>query len=173
MAAPKLSEIINSHADPMLSFKWAAKSHTLPFGLHSTFLESVDLPFNNIGVGETIYTGGGYDVYPGSHTISSVNLVFYEDQLGTCLKWIELWKSKVKNFRNGIYNLPGDGGLNSGGYKQQIDLQMLNTRDERILDVSLIGLWPEATSNWSLNYTDNGRLTISQAFSIDDQIITY
>ncbi len=170
---PELMNLLHNRPDPMFAFKWVLKLDYLPFGLPSHYLESVDLPFNNIQVGETIYGGGKYNLFPGAHNISSLNLVFYEDQKGTATKWIELWKSKIKNFRTGAYGLPGDGSLSSDGYKQQIDVQMVNTKNERIMDIQMFGLWPEATSNWSLGYSEDGRLTVSQSFAVDDQIIVF
>lgn len=173
MANLELMELFHHRADPMFGFKWEAKLQELPFGLPSHFLESVDLPFNNIKIGETIYGGGKYFNYPGSHSIGTVNLVLYEDQEATATKWITLWKSKIKDMKTGIYKLPGDGTSGSAGYKQPFTVTMLDTRNKRIMDVKLIGMWPESTSNWSLNYTDDGRLTVSQSFSIDDQELIF
>lgn len=172
MAAPTLAAL-HRRTDPALSFKWACKDDTLPFGLPSNFLESVDLPFNNIKVGETIYGGGGYSLFPGSHSISNVNLVLYEDQKCTTTQWIQLWKSKIKNFKTGSYYLPGDGSPGSSGYKQAFTVQLLNTANSPILSAEFQGAWPENTSNWSLNYTDDGRLTVSQTFAVDDLVISF
>ncbi len=168
MPVPVLSDLIARRSDPQLSFTWACQDATLPFGLPSDFLEAVDIPFNNVKIGETIYANGGYNNFPGSHSISGVSMSFYEDDKGTTMRWIDTWKRKIKDFDTGYYNLPGDGLDNSTGFKQQVSVELLNTRGERVYTVQLIGLWPEATSNYSLNYTDNGRIVVAQSFSIDD-----
>jgi hypothetical protein len=173
MAAIPTLAMLHNRADPMLSSKWACKDATLPFGLPSDFLESVDLPFNNVKIGETVYGGSGYSMFPGSHSISNVNLVLYEDQKATTMKWIQLWKSKIKDFKTGYYFLPGDGSSASTGFKQSMTVQMMDTKHNRLIDFELVGIWPENTSNWSLNYTDDGRMTVSQSFSIDDIIIKF
>lgn len=152
--------------DPLLSFKWLCPDETLPFGLPSDFLESVDLPWNNIKTESGFYVNGSYLYYPGAHDIESFSMVFYEDDKVTCTKWIQQWKAAIKSFDTGLYNLPKD-------YKKDMKVQLMDSKNNPIMTVELIGIWPEATSPWSLNYTDNGRLTVSQSFSIDDQIITF
>ena len=159
-------EKLRQRNDPLLSFKWICPDEALPFGLPSTYLESVDVPWNNIKVEGGVYVNGKYVYYPGAHDISGLNMVFYEDDKASCMKWIMQWKAAIKDFETGLYNLPKD-------YKKDMKVQLMDSKNNPIMTVELIGIWPEATSNWSLNYTDNGRLTVSQAFSIDDQIITF
>lgn len=145
--------------DPMLDFKWY--SEVIPEGLPSNYLESIDVPFNNITVGEGLYGGSGFTYYPGTHDIAGFSATFYEDSLGTTIKWLLGWKSKVKNFSTGVYYLPVN-------YKRDWKVTLLNTKNEPIMTVKLIGVWPSETSNLPLNYTSNGRIVISQQFSIDD-----
>ena len=145
--------------DPLLDFKWY--SAVIPLGLRSDYLESVDIPFNNIGLGENVYGGGGFTAFPTSHTISSFNATFYEDSLGTTLKWILSWKALVKDFKTGFYGLPSV-------YKRNWAISILNTMNEPVIDAVLKGCWPTSTSNFALNYTSNGRLIVTQEFAIDD-----
>lgn len=152
--------------DPLLSFKWLCPDQTLPFGLPSDYLESIDLSWRNVKVESGVYVGSGYDYYPGAHDISGFTMVLYEDQECNTMKWIEFWKTQIKDMSTGLYQLPTK-------YKKDMKVELMNSKNQPVMTVELIGIWPEATSNWSLNYTDNGRLTVSQAFSIDDQKITF
>lgn len=152
--------------DPLLSFKWICPDETLPFGLPSDYLESIDLSWRNVKVESGVYVGGGYDYYPGSHDISGFTMVLYEDQECNTMKWVDYWKKQIKDMSTGLYQLPTK-------YKKDMKIELMNSKNQAVMTVELIGIWPEATSNWSLNYTDNGRLTVSQAFSIDDQLITF
>ena len=151
---------ILTRPDPLLSFKWV--SQLLPFELPSHYLEGIDLPFNNVAVHEGVYSASGYTYYPGSHNVASFNATFYMDSEGTSLKWLMAWKAKVKSFETGVYELPVK-------YKQSWKVQLLDTTNKVIIQSELVGVWPSDTSAFSLNYTDNGRLTLQQAFSIDDQ----
>lgn len=155
--------------DPLLSFKWVCSDSSLPFGLPSHYLESVDLNFENIQVAEGAYGGATNTYYPGMSDISSINMTFYEDQEASAMQWIWEWKNRIKNFRTGFYKMPGG----PDGYKKNMHVSLLDSKNNEIMIVELIGLWPEATSSWSLNYTDAGRLVVSQAFSIDDQHLQF
>lgn len=146
--------------DPQLSFKWRCKY--LPFSFPVHYVESVDLPFNNVEVGDTTHVGASYIQYPGPHKISTTSLVFYEDRYCSSLKFLTGWKQKIKNFNTGIYNLPGE-------YKQTIVVELMDNANNPVVTVTLLGCWPTDTGNLSLNYTDAGRVTISQVFSIDNQ----
>lgn len=151
-------------SDPQLSFKWV--SPLLPLGLESHFLESIDIPFNNIKVNDSVYGGSGYTYFPGSHDVSAFNASFYMDSLGTSLKWITAWKSLIKDFNTGAYGLPSR-------YKQKWLVQLLNTKNDVVLGVDLQGVWPSETSAFNLNYTDNGRLVLTQSFSIDNAEVKF
>lgn len=164
----QLSQLLEANRpDPLLSFKWVCSDNTLPFGLPCHYLEAVELPFENIQVGNGVYVAGSMTYYPGTSDVSGLNMTFYEDQEGNAMAWLLAWKKRIKNFDTGIYGLP----YGPDGYKQEMKVTMLDTKNKEVMTVTLQGIWPEATSAWSLNYTDAGRLVISQAFSIDTQRI--
>ena len=154
---------LDKRPDPQLDWKWW--SPNIPLGLPSNYLESIDLPFNNIDVGETLYAGGRYFNYPGPHKIGNFGATFYEDQKGTALLWVQKWKALIKT-KAGAYNLPS-------AYKQNWKITLLTTQNVPVLTAELVGCWPLATSNYSLNYTGNGRLIVSQEFAVDDVNITW
>jgi hypothetical protein len=164
MANTQIKDLLK-RSDPLLSFKWVCPED-LPFGLPGNFVEGVDLPWRNIRIGEGVYQGSKYDFFPGPHDISSFQMTFYEDDKASCVKWIDGWKNEVKNFETGLYRLPSH-------YKKDIKVQLLDSQNNPIMTVTLIRCWPAETGNWSLNYTDNGRLTVSQTFSVDDQKIEF
>lgn len=155
-----------SRPDPLLSFKWVCPDSALPFGLPCHYLEAVELPFENV-TSSGHYEGGSNSYYPGISDLNGFNMTFYEDQKGNALKWLLAWKNRIKNFDTGIYKLP----YGSDGYKQKMNISLLDTKNNEVITVEVQGIWPEATSAWSLNYNDAGRLVLSQAFSIDHQVI--
>ena len=155
--------------DPLLTFKWVCTA--LPFGHPLHYVESIDLPFNNIDVGDKIHVAASYFYYPSTHNINAFSMTFYEDSSAATLKWLLGWKSQVKDLSSGLYNLPGDG---SSGYKQTIKVQLLDAGNNPVMEASLIGVWPSDTGNLPLNSTDvTGRIVISQNFSIDDQSLEF
>jgi len=165
MDRPHLSyEALARRSDPMLDSRWACDA--IPFNLPANFLESVDIPFNNIGAAENLYGASGYTCYPSTHTIGSVTMTFYEDELATALAWIHKWKAAVKDFGTGVYNLPDT-------YKREMTVVLMNGRNVDVLKAKLIGLWPAATSSYSLKYSDAGRLVLTQEFMIDDLELTF
>lgn len=168
MGDPNLTQIqkLQSRPDPQLNFKWVAEQSKLPFGLPSTYLEGIDISFNNIKVQEAIYGGSGYSYYPGTHDISAFSIQLYEDHEGNALRWILYWKSKIKSFKTGAYGLPG-------AYKQPLSILLLDTKNNPVTRIKLTGVWPSETSNYQLNYTDSGRIIVSQSMSVDSQEISF
>jgi hypothetical protein len=167
MGNPALTEIekILSLDDPLLSYKWIAKF--LPFGLPPHKMESIDLPYNNIGVSEGVFQAGRFVYYPGTHTISSFSASFYEDRRGRTLKWLNDWKLRVKDFSTGDYGLPGE-------YKRSLIVTMLDSKNNDVITARLKGVFPTETAPTTLNYTDGtSRVVHSQTFSCDDQDLTF
>ncbi len=163
-ALTALDKILNM-PDPMLQFKWVAKS--LPFELPPEYMEGVDIPFNNTSISEGVYVGGKYMYFPGTTSISSFTAAFYEDRNGRALKWLELWKSKVRNTSTGARGLPKD-------YKRDIVVTQLDSKNNSIITYRLKNCWPADTAALTLNYTDgSARIIHQQTFSVDDIETTF
>jgi hypothetical protein len=155
--------------DPMLSFKWICLE--LPKGFYTHYIEAIDLPFNNINIGDKAHGGASYTYYPSTHDIAAFNMTFYEDMYGNSSRYLWEWKSKVKDFNTGFYGLPGVDG---SGYKQTVKVRLLDAANRPVIDVKLLGVWPADTGNLGLNYTDtSGRITIAQTFSVDGQELKF
>lgn len=154
--------------DPLLNFKWICTSlpFDAPFNLPVNYVEGIDLPFNNIAVGDKAHSASGYTYYPGTHDISSFSITFYEDVDASSSKYLHSWKTKVKDFDTGLYNLPTE-------YKRDIVIQLLDQGNNPVIQATLVGCWPSDTGNFSLNYTDSGRLTVTQTFSVDGQKLEF
>lgn len=154
--------------DPLLSFKWVCSDATLPFGLPCHYLEAIEMPWENVQ--SSPHNEAGRQVhYPGQLELSGLNITLYEDQKGTAMKWITDWKRKVRDPDTNFYGLP----YGVDGFKQKMSISLLDTKNNEIMTVLLRGIWPEATSAWSLNYTDSGRLVVSQSLAIDKQMIFF
>lgn len=156
---------VRARPDPLLNWQWICLDGTLPFDHPNEYLESIDLPFNNIR-SESVYVGSGYTCYPQAHEVEAFTAVFYEDCYAATTTWLQDWKSKIKNFSTGVYGLPKD-------YKKTMTVALLTTKGEPALQYRLIGIWPTITSSLSLNYNESGRIILSQTFSVDDvEIVT-
>jgi hypothetical protein len=171
---------LRARPDPIMEFKWVVTGE-VPFssgayadpydgGSYSyavdyTYIESVGLPFNNVDTTE-IFCGSGYTTFPGFHKIGGFSLNVYADSNGNSLKWLMAWKSKVKNFSNGVYGLPGD-------YKRDLQVQMLDSKNNPIFTHTLIRVWPTQTNEIALGNDSQGRLVLSQAFALDDMKIAF
>lgn len=155
--------------DPLLSFHWGCINDvivpTSGLKLPGDYVESIDLPFNNIQVAEGHYGASGFTYFPGSHDVSAFSMTFYEDVSCTTLKFINDWKSQVKSW-DGTYNLPIQ-------YKGDILVALFDPKGKVVLQAKMIGCWPSDTGNLSLNYNDSGRLVITQTFSVDDQELLF
>jgi hypothetical protein len=164
MASSQLTDIakIKNRPDPLLAFKWVVVAPYLPFGLPSTYVESLDLPFNNLSIGDGWYRAATFTYFPSTINISSFNIVLYEDDRATALGWVETWKSKVRNPNTGKYGLPSK-------YKKDLKVTLLDTNNELVLTTTLQGIWPAETSSWPLGQS-NERLTLTQTFSVDGSI---
>lgn len=163
----RLTEIerILALPDPQLAFKWISKP--LPFGHKAEYVEAVDINHNNIAASEGVYFGSRFVYFPGTHTIAAFTLTLYEDRLGTSQKWINDWKSRVKDMESGAYGLPSD-------YKRNIEVQLLDQKNLPVATYKMIDCWPTDTQPFSLNYTDgSGRITVAQTFSVDHSQVTF
>lgn len=159
MAATDLEKMMRI-PDPLLTFRWVAKS--LPFGMKNEYMESIDIPFNNISISEGVHVGSRFEYYPGTHSISSFSASFYEDRLGTTLKWIEDWKSRVKDLKTGAYKLPAD-------YKRIIEVVQMDNKGNSVITAKISGVWPADTASMALNYSDGtSRVIHQQTFSADN-----
>lgn len=158
-----------SRKDPQPTWRWVVTTGTkvLPFGLPASYVESIDVPFLNVQVQSPVFVAGGFVYFPGFHDIAAFGMTFYEDEDGTTLRWIQAWKNRIKNFTSGDMGLPSE-------YKRDIPVSLLDNTGSVKVSILLKGCWPSDTGNIPLSYTDeNGRLTYSQTFSIDDQTITF
>lgn len=153
-----------SRPDPALNFRWV--TDLIPFGLPPSYLESIDLPFSSVDIKEGVYAGSSFNYFPGFHNISSVNMGFYEDDCSTTMQWLYKWKGKIKDLGTGIYNLPE-------AYKRPINLILIDAKGNDHLQVTLQGIWPAATANYSLSYTESGRIVVNQTFSVDSQELKF
>ena len=149
-----------------MSFRWV--SDVPPLGLPYTYVEEVDLPFNNIQVASGWAGGSGFTYFPSTHDISSFSITFYEDIHATTMKWLLKWKSKVKDFSTGLYGLPDS----ENGYKQNWTFILTDNKGNPVLRSKMTGMWPAETSNFTLN-TESARITISQTFSVDGQELQF
>jgi hypothetical protein len=158
-----LSKLL-SLPSPQLDFKWVCLY--LPFNHPLHYVESIDVPWLNISVGDKTHAGSTYEYYPGTHDIQPVSITFYEDERATSLKYVTNWKSKVKSLETGFYNLPTV-------YKQEVRAQLLDTSNNPVVSITLTGVWPSETQSYSLKYTDAGRLVVTQSFSVDNQRLQF
>lgn len=142
------------------SWKWVYADNTLPFGLPYEFVEGCSLSFNNIGSNQ-IGVNGGFIGMPGTHTIAPISLTLAADGAGQVLRWIEGWKSKVKNFKTGLYN-------GQSAYKRDMKFSMLDTTGNPNVTLRYSGCFPTDTGGLDLNYSESGRLILTQPFAVDD-----
>ena len=162
--------------NPLLNFKWICTS--LPFGYDVTYVESLDLPFSNIAIGEGWMGAGSYTYFPDFSNISSFSLTLYEDTAMSTLQWLTFWKNQVCAIYPGVsgattannavnaYSLPS-------AYKRNMEFKLLGTDNSVSLTVTLIGTWPSDTSNLALDYSSSERIKISQQFSCDGQSLVF
>ena len=159
-----LQRRMDAALDPLLSFKWVCTE--LPYGMDPTYVEEVSMPFLTIQPKEGLFGAGTYSYYPGFEDISAFDVTFYEDSVMTTTKWLKEWKERIRRPSDGCYYLPGY-------YKQNIVVKMMDTTGKVIATVTLKNCWPTGRSNWDLNYTSDGRLTVQQNFSVDDQEVEF
>lgn len=153
--------VLFTRGDPAYSWKWVYADETLPFGLPYSFVEGCDLAFDNIAASSPIFANSGFTAIASSHTLGGVSLTLYEDQNGTSLKWIQTWKKTIKDFRSGNFN-------GTSAYKRDLKFQLLNNYGLPVVTARYSGCFPTETGNLSLNYTDSGRITLTQQFWADN-----
>ena len=167
MGFPTIGALIKERADPLMAWEWRLKdSHFLlpngNRGVPASYIETIDLPFNNINVEDGLFGGGSYTYFPGFHDVSAFSVTFYEDNKAATLKFIKEWKALIKDFNTGFYNPPSKFKL------QKLPVVLMDSKGNTILEVELQGIWPAETGNLSLDTASTNRVQITQTFSIDD-----
>lgn len=147
--------------DPLLDFKWACTS--LPLGHDPTYVEEVDLPFQQISPKEGLFGAGQYTFHPAFQDISAFDITFYEDSQLNTSKWLQTWFERIRRPSDGAYYLPTN-------YKFDIQLELMDTTGATVGRVTLINVWPTARGNWPLSYSGNDRLKVQQNFSVDRMV---
>jgi hypothetical protein len=130
-----------------------------------TYVETIDLPFNEIKSGAH-FAGGGYNYFPEFHDISAFSVNFYADSEGRAMKWLVNWRSKVKDFGSGLYGMPSE-------YKDSMTVALMTATQKVIATVELQGIWPASLSNLDLNNDSANKLVHAVTFSIDSQDIKF
>lgn len=161
MAIITIQEFIDSRTkdggDPLLDFKWHCVS--LPFGGKTDYVESVNLPFPSLNM-KPMFGGAAFSQYPGFLEISAFDIVFYEDSRARSRQYIQEWQAKIRDPIDCFYYLPID-------YKRDIEVELLDTRNQPVMQAVLKGCWPAQSNGWDLKYDSAGRLTVQQNFAID------
>ena len=166
MPSTALSVMIQ-RGDPQHSWKWVYGQEALPFGLPYQFVEACSLSFNNIAAGNPIFMNAGFMQMPGTHSVAPISLTFFVDggsaagAGGHVIKWIELWKSKVKDFKTGLYNSQSE-------FKKEMKFQLLSTSGMVATTLKYTGCFPTDTGALDLNYSESGHLQLTQQFAVDD-----
>jgi hypothetical protein len=163
VAKTELSQLLGMN-DPLLNFRWVVQESFA--GLPHTFVERVDLPFNNIQLREGVYNASSFTYYPGFHNVSGFGITFYEDDCATVTQWVEGWKNAIKDFSTGLYNLPIT-------YKHDLQVTLVDTFGNPIVKATLEGIFPTDTSNFSLEYSSSSRISVEQQFSCDNCKLEY
>ena len=149
--------------EPLLGFKWVCTS--LPYGMPVQYVESIQLPFVNLSVKDGLFAAGTYSYFPGFSDIDQFTMTFHESISGLATRWILYWKSRIKDFDTGAYYLPAN-------YKEDITFSLLDNRNNSVMDITLVDVWPATVDPFDLNYTDpSARIQVSATFSVDDQKI--
>jgi len=143
---------------PIHEWKWRCTS--LPFGADTDYCESVSLPFPSFNI-KPLFGAGTFTYYPGFEEIAAFDCQFYEDVSLRTLKWLTFWKERIRNPDTGAYYLPTN-------YKYDLEFELLDDNNRRILRALAKNCWPSQKSNWDMNYTStNGLLKVHQNFSCD------
>ena len=127
-------------------------------GLPPESIVDCSLPFI-ANENEGIHQGGTNDYYPTFVDIGNLSLTFIENQKGTVIRSLDLWK-RLTQRPDELFNYSVD-------YKRFVECELLDNMNEVHTKVRLIGVWPSTTSPENLDYTNSDVWRISQEFSVD------
>lgn len=128
------------------------------------YVEDVVLPTPSIDQ-SSVYRAGKRIYVPGVQDLGSFNMVFYEDQLGTANKYLELWKRLIKS-DEGFYT-----PMNV--YKKNIVINVLDSRGDMFGQATILGCFPTQKDPIQLGSSSSDSSKITQSFSADDVIYRY
>ena len=132
-------------------------------GGSGVFVERIGINFAKIP-SKGRFTGGSFDYYPDNSNIDGFPITFYEDEFFTVTRYLYQWSSAVcSSDGNVIYGLPAV-------YKRSLICGLFNRISDLnpVLSLRYTKIWPTDRESWSLNYNDEGRLTVTANFSVDN-----
>lgn len=143
---------------PLWDWKWHCTS--LPYGMDTDYVESISLPFPSFNI-KPLFGAGTFSYYPGFEEVQAFDIQFYEDEALRTSKWLQMWKERIRDPDVGAFYLPTN-------YKMDMEFELLNNQNARVMTAVCKNVWPSTKSNWELNYTStNGMLKVHQNFSTD------
>lgn len=143
---------------PIHDWKWRCLS--LPFGMDTDYVETVGIPFPSFNI-KPLFGAGTFTYYPGFEEISAFDIQMHEDISLRTLKWLTMWKERIRDPETGAYFLPTN-------YKHDLQFALLNDQNQKILTINAKNCWPSQKSNWDLvNTSTNGLLKMHINFSTD------
>ncbi len=161
MSIYDIEEFVNRREgdrQPIHDWKWHCVS--LPFGMDTDYCESVSLPFPSFNI-KPLFGAGTFTYYPGFEEIQAFDCQFHEDEALRSLKWLTMWKERIRDPDTGAFYLPTN-------YKHDLVFELLGNQNQTILTATCKNCWPSTKGNWDLNYTStNGLLKVHQNFSCD------
>lgn len=151
--------------EPLMGFKWICTS--LPYGLPTTYVESIQVSWVKLNVKDGLFAAATYSYFPGFSDIDSFTMTFHEGVGTKTRQWLTGWLNRIKNFSTGTYYLPSN-------YKEDIQIALLDNKNNKVMDVTMVDVWPIVPDPIDLNYTDpSSRIQLSVSFSVDDQKVQH
>ena len=128
-------------------------------------LDSLSVPLGDIEP-DFHFIGGRKYPLPGFAVVKPMVFNFVETNTGQVYRFIESWKERVLS-KEGIYGYPYADSFGRGGFKQNVEVHLLNLQKEVHTKLIFESCWPSATFPTDFTYSESDKVIITQEFQAD------
>lgn len=160
-------DIITRLRDPAMTGRWLAVFPEAPPGDNGINIETINLPFVEVGSQDRIY-GGQQFGFPGMASQHPISMSIYEDHTYFATDWLQKWKKEVFDQDTQAFGLPR-GNAYVKGYLRSFTVFLfgVGNGDKETARVDIEDCYPADTSGRDLSYVNGeGRIVISTTLSV-------
>lgn len=160
-------DVIQRLRDPAMTGRWVAVFPDTPPGENGINVETINLPFVEVGTQDRIYGGQNFS-FPGTASQHPTSMAIYEDHTYFATEWLQKWKNEVFNQDTQAFGLPR-GNAYIKGYLRSFTVFLfgVGTGDKPTARVDFEDCYPADTGGRDLSYVNSeGRIVISTTLAV-------
>lgn len=163
-ARQNVLQAIQNRKDPLLTVDWIGIVQD-PVGVTNSpnvpwsYIDEIQTPSIRVG-SEPVFRNGIVKKYATSYEVDNANLKIYTDTTGQAFNFCNAWTRSTRR-QDGLWNLASQ-------YKKDIIIFILDATRSVVVDIRLIGCFPNSWNSYQLEAGGSNALITTLDLSVDD-----